>query len=177
MALIHIIYHSEKGHTEALAERIAEGVDTFGGCSSRLLRCQDANQDHVTGCQGLILGSPTHMGNVSAEMKRFIDHVISPVWMQGGIPGTVGSAFTSSGSLHGDKEFALLSMLVTMFQLGMTLVSLPPNSVPENQYLGYSHGIATSVMGQQPSMMPQEDRAVAKALGRRVAQIAYQLYG
>jgi len=176
MAAIHIIYHSVKGHTERIAEAVAEGVEATGGCSSRLIRCQDARAEHVTGCQGLILGSPTHMGNVSAPMKAFMDDVIASVWMKGGIPGAVGSAFTSSGSLHGDQEFALLAMLVTMFQLGMTLVSLPPG-LPENKVLGYSHGAGTSVLGRQPSMIPPEDLAVARRLGMRVAEVARQIHG
>lgn len=177
MAVIHIIYHSVRGHTEKLAESVAEGVNTVGGCTSRIITCEQARPEHVTGCQGMILGSPTHMGNVSAPMKTFMDEIISPIWINGGIPGTVGSAFTSSSTLHGDKEFAILAMLITMFQLGMTLVSLPPKGIPENKGLGYSHGVGSTVQGLQPSMMPKEDLAVARHLGKRVAEVAYRLHG
>ncbi len=177
MALVHIIYHSEKGHTEKLADSISQGVNLVGGCSSRIITCNQAAKEHVTQCEGLILGCPTHMGNVSAPMKQFIDDVISPVWINGGIPGTVGSAFSSSGSIHGDKEFAILAMLMTMFQLGMTLVSLPPGVIPENKYLGYSHGVGTSVLGRQPSMLPAEDLEVARQMGKRVAEVARQIHG
>ena len=177
MARIHIIYHSVKGHTERLAEAIAEGVQTVGGCTSRLIRVEQAEAQHVTQCDGLVLGCPTHMGNVSAPMKVFIDEIISPIWLKGGIPGKVGTAFSSSGTLHGDREFAVLALLVTMFQLGMTLVSLPPMVIPENRNLGYSHGVGTSVLGRQPSVIPPEDLAVARAMGRRVAEVAYQIHG
>ncbi len=177
MATIHIIYHSVKGHTERLAEAIAGGVQTIGGTSSRLFRVDEARIEHITGCQGLILGCPTYMGNVSAPMKQFMDQVLGPVWLDGGIPGIIGSAFTSSGSLHGDKEFALLAILVTMFQMGMTIVSLPPRGMPENKYLGYSHGVATSTLDRQPSMIPPEELAVAKQLGKRVAEVARQIHG
>ncbi|RJP25142.1 MAG: hypothetical protein C4527_17600 [Candidatus Omnitrophota bacterium] len=177
MATIHILYHSVKGHTERMAETIAEGVQTVGGCSSRLIRVEDAMRQHVTGCQGLILGCPTYMGNVSASMKTFMDTVLSPIWLDGGIPGTVGSAFTSSGTLHGDKEFALLAMLVTMFQLGMTLVSLPPTIIRENQHLGYSHGVGVTTMNRQPGMISTEELAVARRLGKRVAEVTRQIHG
>ena len=86
MALIHIIYHSERGHTERLADAISQGVNMVGGCSSRMITVEQAAKEHVKQCEGLILGCPTHMGNVSAPMKKFIDDVISPVWMDGGIP-------------------------------------------------------------------------------------------
>ncbi len=177
MAVIHIIYHSDRGHIERLAESIARGVDTVGGCSSRIVPVEQASESHVTSCQGLILGCPTYMGNVSAPMKKFMDETIGSIWRKGGIPGVVGSAFTSSGSLHGDKEFTLLALQITMFQLGMTLVSLPPLVIPENKNLGYSHGIATSVLGRQPSMIPSEDLEVARQLGIRVAEVAYKIHG
>jgi len=176
MAVIHIIYHSDRGHTERLAEAISQGVDGVGGCSSRIIPVEKATIQHVTSCQGLVLGCPTYMGNVSAAMKHFMDTVLGEIWQKGGIPGVVGSAFTSSGSLHGDKEFALLAIHITMFQLGMTVVSLPPMAIPENKALGYSHGVGTSVLGKQPSMMPPEDLEVARQLGKRVAETAYKLH-
>lgn len=176
MAIVHIIYHSDRGHTERLAEAIAQGVDGVGGCSSRIIPVEQASEQHITSCQGLVLGCPTHMGNVSFAMKKFMDEVIGAIWMKGGIPGVVGSAFTSSGSLHGDKEFTLLALQITMFQLGMTLVSLPPMSITENKELGYSHGVGTSVLGRQPSMIPTEDLEVARQLGRRVAEVAHKIH-
>jgi len=174
--LVNIIYHSIKGHTERLAEAVAEGVQMVPRASSQLITVDRAQTEHVTQCQGLLLGSPTHMGNVSAPMKTFIDEIISPVWMNGGIPGTVGAAFTSSGSIHGDKEFALMAMLVTMSQLGMTLVNLPPGAIHENRHYGYSRGVGTSVLGKHASMMPKEDIACAQQLGKRVAEIAVKLH-
>lgn len=177
MTRVHIIYHSERGHTERLADAISQGVNLIGGCSSRMITVEQATKENVKQCEGLILGCPTHMGNVSAPMKKFIDDIISPVWMDGGIPNTVGSAFSSSGTIHGDKEFAILALLMTMFQLGMTLVSLPPMSIPENKTLGYSHGVGTSVLGRQPSMLPPEDLEVARQMGKRVAEIARKMHG
>lgn len=175
MPLTNIIYHSAKGHTEKLAESIAEGAQSVPGMSTKLIRVEDAQPEHVLECQGLLLGCPTHMGNVSAPMKQFMDDIISPIWINGGIPNTVGSAFTSSGTLHGDKEFAIMAMLVTMSQLGMTLVSLPPGVVRENKTYGYSRGVATSVLGLHASMMPKEDIACAFQLGKRVSEIATKL--
>jgi NAD(P)H dehydrogenase (quinone) len=177
MAVVHIIYHSVAGHTERLAESIAEGVQMVSGCSARIFPVEQARQEHVTSCQGLLLGCPTYMGNVTAAMKKFIDDVIGSVWEKGGIPGVVGSAFTSSGSLHGDKEFTLLALQISMFQMGMTLVSLPPKIIQENKNLGYSHGVATSVLGRQPNMIPQEDLIVASHLGKQVAEVARQING
>lgn len=176
MPLVHIVYHSTKGHTERLAEAAAEGAQRVSGISTRLIRVEEAREEHVTQCQGLILGCPTHMGNVSARMKLFMDEVMSPVWVRGGIPGTVGSVFTSSSSLHGDKEFALLAMLITMFQMGMTVVSLPPKAVEANYHLGYSHGVGTSTLGRHAAMIPQEDLEVTRALGQRVAEVVKQLH-
>lgn len=177
MAVIHIIYHSGRGHTERLAEAISLGVDGVGGCSSRIIPVEKATLQQVSSCQGLALGCPTYMGNVSAPMKQFMDNVLGEIWKKGGLPGVVGSAFTSSGTLHGGKEFALLAIHVAMFQLGMTVVSLPPMAIPENKNLGYSHGVGTSVLGRQPSLIPPEELEIARQLGRRIAETAYKLHG
>ncbi len=176
LTLVNIIYHSTQGHTERLANAVAEGAQTVPGVSTKVIRVIEAEPHHVTECQGMVLGSPTHMGNVSAPMKTFMDEIISPIWINGGIPGTVGAAFTSSGSIHGDKEFAILAMLITMTQLGMTLVSLPPTGIKENKKLGYSRGVGTSVLGSHASMMPKEDLVCAQQLGIRVAEVAKKLH-
>ena len=177
MPRIHIIYHSTKGHTERLAECVAEGAQGVSGGFHRLIRVHEAQEEHITRCEGLILGCPTYMGNVSAQMKIFMDEVLSPIWMKGGIPGTVGSAFTSSSTIHGDQEFAIMAMLITMFQMGMTLISLPPMVIRENKSYGYSRGVGTSTLGMHASMMPREDCELARHLGKRVAEVAKQIHG
>lgn len=59
----------------------------------------------------------------------------------------------------------------------MTLVSLPPMAIAENKDLGYAHGVGTSVLGRNPNMLPEEDLAVARQLGKQVAETARRLHG
>ena len=60
----------------------------------------------------------------------------------------------------------------------MTLVSLPPMRIRENAQLGYSFGVGTATSFQPPDKKPDADElAVAKALGKRVAEVAAQIHG
>ena len=173
---VNIIFHSNHGHTRKLAEAIVEGARTEQGAEVQMIEVERAAQTHVTNCDALVLGCPTHMGNVSSQMKEFIDTVISQIWMNGGIPGVVASCFTCSGSLHGGKEFTLFALLSTLFQLGTTVVSLPPRQIPENQTLGFAGGIGGTSLSSDPSERPSaEERATATALGAHVAAVARQL--
>ena len=93
-----------------------------------------------------MLGAPTHIGGISADMKKWIDTKLSAIWMKGGLPGTVGAAFTASSSAHGGHEMALMGLLSSMLTMGMTIVSLPPMKIRENASSGYSYA-AGSVTG------------------------------
>ena len=173
---VNVIFHSKYGHTQKLAEAIAEGAGLEPDTEVQLVEVARATKTHVTGCDAMILGCPTHMGNVSSEMKEFIDTVISQVWLDGGIPGAVGSCFTSSGSLHGGKEFTMFALLSTLFQLGMTIVSLPPRTIVENTSLGYSMGVGGTSLSSSAEERPSADeRAVGRALGAQVAKVARQI--
>ncbi len=172
---VHIIYHSDRGHTRCLAEAIASGAESVRNTEVQLIEVSRAAKTHVTTCDALILGCPTYMGNVSSPMKEFIDTVISQIWTEGGIPGKVGACFTSSGSYHGGKEFTLFAFLSTLFQLGMTVVSLPPGQITENRALGFTFGAGTSSINTgENEELDANEKATAFALGARVAQVTQQ---
>lgn len=173
---VNIIYHSGYGHTQKLAEAIEAGAKSVPETEVQLIEVARATRTHVTTCDAMILGCPTYMGNVSSAMKEFIDTVVGQVWLEGGIPGIVGSCFTSSGSYHGGKEFTLFALLSSMFQLGMTLVSLPPRTVLQNKTLGFSLGVGATSLSSSPDERPDgNELATAKALGAHVATVTHQI--
>jgi len=73
---------------------------------------------------GLIIGSPTRFGNMSAAMKPFLDGT-SSLWMSGSLSGKPAAVFTSSSSMHGGQESTLLSMLNPLLHHGMLICGLP----------------------------------------------------
>lgn len=124
MAHVCIAYHSGFGHTEVIAKKIAEGVKTTG-CSVDLhnvAELNDALWEHLAKADGIIFGSPTYMGTVSAPFKAFMD-ASSKVWFGQGWKDKLAGGFTNSGSMSGDKLGTLNTLAVFASQQSMLWVS------------------------------------------------------
>ena len=107
---ILIIYYSTNGSTKKMSRLIARGVEKADGVDA-LLRTvnsthnNEAEDDPVVtkqelqNCSGLIIGSPTHFGNMASPMKAFIDTTTTE-WHNGTLSGKPAGVFTSTSSLH-----------------------------------------------------------------------------
>jgi NAD(P)H dehydrogenase (quinone) len=169
-----VIYHSVHGHTERLAQAIAEGAAEVEGTTVTVKRVEDASPEDLLPADVVFWGSPTHFGLLSAAMKQFIDETIS-LFRTGSLADKVGSVFTSSGAIHGDQEFALWSLVVPMIQHGMIIVGLEPQD-PANNRFGYHFGVGASSLHHGADERPSRDElAVARAMGRRATLLAGQL--
>lgn len=195
MQKILVLYYSQKGAVAALAHAIARGVDSVPGAEAvlrtvpRVSPVCEATEPEVPedgapyvslqdlqDCAGLALGSPVRFGNMAAPMKYFWDSTITS-WLSGELIGKPATVFTSSGSLHGGNESTLLSMMLPLFHHGMLLMGLP-FSLPElssTQSGGTPYGAShVSGMTGDPTLTPEETN-LAKALGKRLAEVATQL--
>jgi NAD(P)H dehydrogenase (quinone) len=192
---ILVLYYSRHGSTRKLAELIAQGVESVPGCDARLRTVPavstvtEATEPDVPAdgapyvelsdleqCAGLALGSPTRFGNMAAAMKYFWDGTASQ-WLSGALAGKPASVFTATGSMHGGQESTLLSMMIPLLHHGMLIVGLPytqpelmSTSTGGSPY-GASHW--AGVNGNQA--ISDDTRALAIALGRRLAQNAVKL--
>jgi hypothetical protein len=72
----------------------------------------------------IIVGTPTHYGNISSQMTSFWART-GELWTKGALIGKIGGAFSSTGSQHGGNEAAILSMHRTLLHHGLILVGLP----------------------------------------------------
>ena len=195
MHKILVLYYSHKGSVEALAQAVARGIDGVPGAEAILRTvprisavCEatepdvpDAGAPYVTlqdlgDCAALALGSPVRFGNMAAPMKYFWDGTIAS-WLSGELIGKPAAVFTSSGSMHGGNESTLLSMMLPLFHHGMLLMGLP-YSHPElssTQSGGTPYG-ASRVAGMNGDpALSQDELALAKALGKRLAETAVKL--
>ena len=89
---------------------------------------------------GIIVGSPVHMGSMDWRIKKFIDQVCAGLWMQNKMNGKVAGVFVSGGGFGnagGGCELAMLAMLNNFAELGMLIVPLPKNT--ENYKFGGLH--------------------------------------
>jgi NAD(P)H dehydrogenase (quinone) len=189
-----IAFYSRNGSTEALAKSIAEGA-RLSGAEVRLRRARDfvaeeiiqqvpgwaANRDRMykeyeapteadaEWADAIILGTPTRFGNVSAELKAYIDS-LGGLWFQGKLNGKAGSAFTSSSTPHGGNETTITSLYTPMAHLGFILVPLG-YADPAMFKAGTPYG-ASSVSGQDGAPPTADDLEVARFQGRRVTHVA-----
>ena len=188
-----ILYYSRKGQTEALAREIARGVEsasatavlrTVPPVSPRSEATEPAvpdagppyvELDELQSCDALILGSPTRFGNMAAPLKYFLD-TTSSLWLNGALSGKPAAVFTTSSSLHGGQESTLLSMALPLIHHGMVYVGVPytKKELFETKTGGSPYG-ATRITADWSEGFSGDEKAIAHALGQRVATIAKTL--
>ncbi|MBL4714718.1 MAG: NAD(P)H-dependent oxidoreductase, partial [Alcanivorax sp.] len=133
--------------------------------------------DDLAGCAGLALGSPTRFGNMAAPLKYFLDQS-SDLWMSGALIGRPAGVFTASASLHGGQESTLLSMMLPLLHHGMVLAGVPYSEAALTRTTGGGTPYGAShVSGSDGRLQETSDdeNAIAKALGRRLATLARRL--
>ena len=195
MADILVLYYSRNGATEALAREVSRGVDAVDGMSARLRTVPtvsavtEATEDTIPEsgppyatnadleeCAGLVMGSPTHFGNMAASLKHFLDGTVGD-WFRGVAVGKPAGVFASTGSLHGGQETTLLSMALPLLHHGMLIVGLPYTEAALSTTTsgGTPYGPTHVTWNRDPDSLSAEEKELARALGKRVAEIAARL--
>jgi hypothetical protein len=86
-----VLYDSRTGNAAKMADCVGRGAGEAGGTEVWLLSVDEAHVDDVFWCDGLAVGSPTHVGVASWRMKRFWDEVVPRAWGKAG--GKIACAF------------------------------------------------------------------------------------
>ncbi|MGH8126659.1 MAG: NAD(P)H:quinone oxidoreductase [Rhodanobacteraceae bacterium] len=192
---ILILYYSRSGNIAQLARLIARGVEEIEGVRARLRQVPpvaavtrtaqapvpDEGAPYVAlqdlhDCAGLILGSPTRFGNMAAPLKHFLDSTLAE-WVSGALVGKPCAVFTSTATMHGGQESTLLSMMIPLLHHGMLIVGIPFTEPALNATTSggtpYGASHVTGIERDRP--ISDDERSLARALGRRVAGIAKRL--
>lgn len=195
MADLLVLYYSRGGSVAALARHIARGIGEVDGMQARLrtvppvaattqvaappvpedgapyVQAQD-----LIDCAGLVVGSPTRFGNMAAPMKHFVDG-LGAQWASGTLVGKPAAVFTSTATMHGGQESTLLSMMLPLLHHGCLIVGIPftESALNTTRSGGTPYG-ASHVAGAQDDPQPSDEEILlARALGRRVAQLCARL--
>lgn len=183
MVQIAVVYHSGYGHTAKQAAAVAAGVDSVEGAKAQLVSVEqiEENWAALEAADGIVFGSPTYMGGVSAQFKTFMD-ASSKAWYVRGWKDKIAAGFTNSASQSGDKLSTLIQLAVFAAQHGMIWVGLdilPGNnnskgSVEDLNRLGSFLGAMAQSNADQPAELvpPPADLKTAEVLGARVAETA-----
>jgi NAD(P)H dehydrogenase (quinone) len=192
---ILVLYYSRHGTTEALAREACRGIDAVPEVASRLRTVPPvsavseaveppvpahgppyATHDDLVQCAGLLMGSPTRFGNMAAPLKYFLDG-LSTHWLAGTLAGKPAGLFTSTATLHGGQEATLLSMAITLLHHGMLIVGVPYTEplLSSTTTGGTPYGASHVSWNREDDRLSEDERALARALGTRVAGIARKL--
>jgi NAD(P)H dehydrogenase (quinone) len=192
---ILVLYYSRHGATAELARHAARGVGEVAGATARVRTVPAvvaagaaatsdgpaegppfATLADLRECAGLLLGSPTRFGNMAAPLKHFLDGTATD-WLSGTLTGKPAGVFTSTGSPHGGQESTLLTMMLPLLHHGMVIVGLPyaePLLVGTDGG-GGPYGASHVAGARNEKPVTDDERHLARALGRRVAQVALRL--
>ena len=107
MARVLVVYYSRSGHTEEMAQHVAEGVRS-GGAEVQVKSVAQTSVDDLVAADGIIMGTPTYYGAMAAELKKLLDDSVSN---HGQLQGKVGGAFSSAANVGGGNETAILGIL------------------------------------------------------------------
>ena len=195
MDYVLVLYYSRHGATAELARHVARGVEEVPGMEARLRTvppvstvCEAvadsipdsgapyATLEELRGCAGLALGSPTRFGNMAAPLKYFLDGT-SALWISGALIGKPAGAFTSTSSLHGGQEATVLSMMLPLLHHGMLVMGLPysETALINTRSGGTPYGPSHHAGSDSSLPVTEDEKQLARALGRRLAETARRL--
>jgi NAD(P)H dehydrogenase (quinone) len=192
-----VLYHSSYGHTETLAYAVAHGVRAVEGVHVSVKRVPElmpeevmraagmkvdqlapiAEPQELVDYDGIIFGTPTRFGNMTSQMRNFLDQT-GPLWVGGALIGKVGSVFTST-STGGGNETTIVSVHWTLLHHGMIVVGLPysaPDLPDISEVKGGSPYGAGTIAAPDGSRLPsQKELNLASFQGHHVAKITKRL--
>lgn len=202
---ILVLYHSLYGHVHIMADAVARGVEMGGGkpilrqvqgliprnlwntpikaAKREMKDIPVADPETVLeGIDGIVVGSPTHFGTMSAQMKSFWDQTSASL-LKGELKGKPAGVFSSSAMQHGGNEMVLISMIVTLMHHGCVIVGLPFEDKIGHEGLrsidevsGGSFYGASTISGPLGERLPSKNELMlARVLGGNVTSIAKKL--
>ncbi len=195
MTRILVLYHSIHGHVARMAQAVADGAREFADARVTVKRVPEtmseealkkigaqfdqpapvASVDELPQYDAFIFGTPTRYGNMSGQMRSFLDQT-GALWTQGALVGKVAGVFTSTATQHGGQESTLLTFFPTLLHHGLIIVGLPyscQQQIGLDQIKGGSPYGASTIAGNDGSRWPSEQElAMARFQGRHIAEVA-----
>ncbi|HEU4457592.1 MAG TPA: flavodoxin family protein [Methylibium sp.] len=176
---IAVVFHSGYGHTKRMAESVAQGAGAELIAIDAEGNLPEGAWEKLAAADAIVFGSPTYMGTVSWQFKKFAD-ASSKVWFGQGWKDKLFAGFTNSATMNGDKLSTLHYLFTLAMQHGGLWVGtgmMPANTkAAKRDDLNYVGSFA-GAMAQSPSdasveEMPPGDLETARQFGARVAAAA-----
>jgi NAD(P)H dehydrogenase (quinone) len=157
MPKILVVFDSKSGNTETMALAVAKGAKMAGDLEVTVKKAEETKNSDLLAADGIIMGSPTYFGQMSAKLKALIDESVK---VHKKLTGKVGGAFTSSGGTASGGETTLLSIVEVMLVHGMIVQGRADDK---------HYGVAVT------GAPKKRDLAECEKLGERVAALVLKL--
>jgi len=196
---ILVVFYSMTGNTAKLAKALAEGAkgagadvslrqvqelipeekwnDAMKKVKEELKNIPIATNDDLVWADGIAFGTPTRYGNMSSQLKQFIDQT-GGLWMKGALINKVATIFASVSTQHGGHETTILTSIPPLLHHGMIVIGVPysEQKLMSMELGGGSPYGASSVSSPTADKPPTEnDIDIAKTQGKRLAEITKRL--
>ncbi|MBO3678657.1 NAD(P)H:quinone oxidoreductase [Streptomyces sp. NEAU-YJ-81] len=193
---VAVVYYSSTGTIAEVSKHIAQSAEK-AGAEVRLLKATelapqeaidsnaawaanaaatadipDATPADIEWADAVIFGSPTRFGNITSQLKQFID-TLGGLWAQGKLADKVYSGFTSSSTTHGGQESTLLALYNSFHHFGGIVVApgyTDPAKFADGNPYGTSH-----VDAQGANPVNQATRDAARVQAERIVRITTAL--
>lgn len=160
MGKILILFHSNTGNTGKMAKLVTEGADLIEGMDVRLRSVAEATAEDLKWCDGLAVGSPTNLGSMAWQMKKWWDTVAVESWLE--VDGKFACAFSSSAGWGGGNEMACQALSTVLLNFGFLYFGI-------TDYVGKG---LTPHYGTVLAGEPREEKEIeaCRRLGRRLSE-------
>jgi len=122
---------------------------------------------------GIVMGSPTRYGNMTGQLKLFLDQT-AELWTKGALYGKPVGFFTEASTIHGGHESTILAMANYAYHHGMIIVPLGYGIKEVSSTTTGGSPYGASHLGNKKELDENEIK-IAKFLGKRVAEVAKKL--
>ncbi|HEY0513485.1 MAG TPA: NAD(P)H:quinone oxidoreductase [Thermoanaerobaculia bacterium] len=203
-ANILVVYYSSYGHVFQMAQAVAEGARSAKDAEVRIRRIPElehaqkamssqpwyvqaqehqkdvpeVTHDDLRWADGICWGTPTRFGNMTAQMKQFLDG-LGGLWMKGELEDKAAGIFVSTATIHGGQESTILTALVPLLHLGMIFVGTPYGENPQIMVTdgigGSPYGPGTLAGGDGSRQPVEAELQTCRNLGNRVARVGGRL--
>lgn len=192
-----IIYYSSTGTVHSMATRLKEAGEKAGAevrlrqvaelapaeaIASNAAWSQHFDQtknepkaaaDDVVWADAVLFGTPTRYGNVTSQLKQFID-TLGPQWGQGLLANKAYAGFTSTMTEHGGQESTLLALYNTIYHFGGIVVA-PGYTDPLKFADGNPYGVSHVTGGNNDAPLGDAQLAALDHLASRIVTIGGKL--
>jgi multimeric flavodoxin WrbA len=179
MSRVTVVFHSGYGHTQRLAQAVAEGANAELLAIDADGNLPPGGWEQLEQSDAIIFGAPTYMGTVSWQFKKFADASSKP-WFAQKWKDKIAAGFTNSAGMNGDKFNTLVTLFTLAMQHSMIWVSqgLMPSQMKAsrrddvNYLVSYAGAVSQSPADGGVADMSAGDLETARLFGARVAEIA-----